>query len=553
MEGQALQTSNDGARSADAQPRLDLMWLAALLVLAAGLRGWLLFHTEVPARDTIGYIRYALAFESQDWITVLRNNHQHPGYPLSILAVSSPVRILLGESQPQPETMTFCACLASNLAAVLLVIPMYFLGKLIFHRAAGVGAAALFQCLPVSAHILSDGLSEALFLFCAACALAFAALALESRRPWHFVLCGCCCGFAYLTRPEGALLIVATGIVLVLLSWLTRRGLPARQLARCMGGLLLPAIMIGSPYVLATGHLTNKPSAQEILDGNVPAEPAPPQVEASRSHRPLLACSFAFVLDLKQTLGRRAVTALWGMAGELVKCFHYVAWIPAVLGIWWFRRRMVPGLAVLAVLCLILMAVLWRLAVVVGYMSDRHLMLVVLCGCYATAAAVWELPARVAAWLGRRPRTVAAAASYFHSPRTTAVATGVLLALLAVGMPKALEKLHGNRAGFHAAGLWLADHALPADRILDDHCWSHYYAGHVFLEDKAIAPQPGYHPTLYVVIGRREKEIIPTWNRSAAVPESELRSKGGHIVYAWPIWAQPDDAAVVVYAVAAKR
>jgi hypothetical protein len=355
---------------------------------------------------------------------------------------------------------------------------------------------------------------------------------------------------AYLTRPEGAVLIVATAVVLLLLPWLTRKALPARQMAGCMVSLLLPAMLIGAPYVLATGHLTNKPSAQEILDGNVPGEPSPPQVEARLARQPLLARTFAFVLDLKQALPRRALAALWGMAGELVKCFHYVAWIPAVLGIWWFRRRFVPGLCLLMVLCLIFIAVLWRLAVVVGYMSDRHLMLVVLCGCYATAAAIWELPARLAAWFGGQSTTGTADTFFRNTPRTAAIATGMLLALISVGMPKAMEKLHGNRAGFHAAGLWLAEHAEPADRILDDHCWSHYYAGHVFLEDKAITAAPGYHPVLYVVIGRREKEIIPTWNRSAAVPESELRAKGGQIVFAWPAWAKHDDAAVVVYEVA---
>src|SRR5439155_3250459 len=144
-----------------------------------------------PARDSIGFIRYALEFQTDPWRRVLRNNHQRPGYPLTILAASLPVRAACeapDAETPDPEAMSFSAQLASNIAAVLLVIPMFYLGKLLFHRAAGFGAAALFQCLPVSGHILSDGLSEALFLLLASAALALSVLAMGSRRPLHFAL-----------------------------------------------------------------------------------------------------------------------------------------------------------------------------------------------------------------------------------------------------------------------------------------------------------------------------------------------------------------------------
>ena len=56
------------------------------------LRGWLIYNTEVAARDSIGYIRYALRFEEKAWAEVLRSFDQHPGYPLAIWLVSLPVR-----------------------------------------------------------------------------------------------------------------------------------------------------------------------------------------------------------------------------------------------------------------------------------------------------------------------------------------------------------------------------------------------------------------------------------------------------------------------------
>ena len=384
----------------------DFALVGLLLLSALGLRGWLLLHTEVLARDSIGYIRYALDFEADNWTSVLRNNHQHPSYPLTVLAVSVPVRAW--SALPEADAMTLSAQLASGLAAVLLVIPMYFLGKILFNRAAGFGAAILFQCLPVPAHILSDGLSEALFLLLASNALALAALAMRGSKLSLFALSGLFCGLAYLTRPEGALVLAATLIALlgVQLAKVQRRSLG--QLLACGASMSFMAAAVGLPYMVVIGGLTNKPSVhqwfgQDISEPNeTPLKPGS-RIQASvgiRPAGPLVASIFGINLNLQDTASRRGMQAAWGLGGELAKCFHYVAALPVLLGMWWFRARMwtVPGLWVLLVLCLMSTFGLWWLAVEVGYMSDRHLLLIVLCGCYAASAAVWEIPLRWTAW-----------------------------------------------------------------------------------------------------------------------------------------------------------
>jgi hypothetical protein len=553
MEGHAVDTADSHAPSSSGAFWRDLGLIVLLLVLAVTLRGWVLTHTEVPARDAVGFIRYALAFEDEPWWTVLQKNHQHPGYPLSILAVSMPVRAL---SQAEPaETMSLSARLASGIAATLLVIPMFFLGKLLFHRAAGFGAAALFQCLPVSAHVLSDGLSEALYLLLVSTALVIAVLAFRNWRPGYFVLCGLTAGLAYLTRPEGILLVAATGLVLVALCVAQRRSL--KQFTVCAGGLVVAAGLVGSPYVLATGHFTGKPSFGQMIgtDAIPEREEGPRHVtRAPGVAQPLLATTFAFTLELKQAVWQRAALAAWNLCGELVKCFHYVAWLPTLLGMWWFRRRpwIVPGLWVVLALCILWICCLCWLAVAVGYLSDRHLLLLVLCGSFATAAAVWELPSRLLAWYRRQAWSGVAGGPFQHSLGTALAAAALLSGLLAIGLPKTLERLHGNRAGYHAAGLWLAEHASPVDIILDEHCWAHYYAGRVFLEHKTVVCPAGYQPVRYVVVGRRDKEPLLNWNRDRPFDENELK-KAGQVVYSWPTAVRQDDAAVVVYAMASRQ
>ena len=75
----------------------DCLLLLLLLMLVIPLRVWLIHNTEVVARDGIGFMRYAMDLEKLSWKDVLLNNHQHPGYPLSIWAVSIPVRALHGQ------------------------------------------------------------------------------------------------------------------------------------------------------------------------------------------------------------------------------------------------------------------------------------------------------------------------------------------------------------------------------------------------------------------------------------------------------------------------
>src|SRR5262249_55298346 len=144
------------------------------------------------------------------WQAVLKKNHQHPGYPLSVLAVSLPLRAWRGGIDP--DTMQVSAQFASSIAAVLLVLPMFFLGQTLFGRAIAFWGTLLFHALPAGAHLLSDGLSESLFLLFSVTALLFAVQAVRGQSVARFALCGVFAGLAYLTRPEGALVVAATGI-----------------------------------------------------------------------------------------------------------------------------------------------------------------------------------------------------------------------------------------------------------------------------------------------------------------------------------------------------
>jgi hypothetical protein len=539
MEGHA---TGQMAQENGGPGRRDLALLALLLLAATGLRAWHLTHTEVAARDSIGYIRYAWQFRHHPWVETIRDprQQQHPGYPLSVLAVSYPVRALVSGSDA--EVMQLSAQLASCLASVLLVVPMYFLGRALFNRGAGFWAALVFQCLPASGRVFADGLSEGVFLLCAATAMLGAVRAFRGHSPVWFSLTGLFGGLAYLVRPEGALIVAATGLVLLVVQCVRSRRAPWRRFLACGTALALTALAAGGPLVAITGKLTVKPTPNRLFEQQTDMPPqattARARLGSSTGEGPL----FAVWLnnDGVRTKGLKAV----GL--EFVKGGHYVLWFPALLGLWWFRDRfrLLPGAWVPLLVSLAILGLMWRVASLVGYVSDRHLLLPLLCATFWAAAAVPRAVSVVAAVAGR-VSALARLKERLPAAANPAWATLLIAGFIVSALPKTLEPLHANRSGFRDAGLWIARHSQPWDEVLDPYSWSHYYSGKVFLEDESPAPPAGAPKYCYVVIEESGNPHI----RLPLVPEAEAARAHGRKVWELTSRRRQEMVDVVVYEV----
>lgn len=553
MDGTAVLKSPPTPVSNDAGTRTTTgfgqhaLYLTILVLLAGAVRFWLVGHTEVAARDSIGYIRYALELESQPWSDVIRASEQHPGYPAALLAVSWPVRHWLHGTTPR--SMQLSAQLATIVAALLLVFPLYFLGCELYSPRIAFWGAALFQCLPATARTTADGLSEGVFFLFAVSALWLAARALRTNSLVTFVLCGLIGGLAYLTRPEGALVVGAAGLALLGLQAVPtlRRSWPRVAVSGCCLGLA--ALLAGSPYFLVTGKFTNKPTPIAIIGG--PKPDRLPNGEISQQIKSdAMKSASAKLTDTSNesvgpgpllaiyappTLRDRRIWALKAVGSEVIQAYQYVLGIPLVLGIWFFRRSLMvsPGAWVLAILCLLQIAVLWRLALVMAYVSERHVLMLVLCGVFTIAAAL--------DWLGGK-----LAASRINFLHAGWAATVPLAVLTFCWLPVTLKPLHANRAGHKAAGQWLAKNADPNDDLVDPFCWAHYYAGRVFLEHEAPrAAPPDFKKTRYAVLDAPDKEHprLPT------MPTANEIATTGRLVYSWPENKPANQAKVFVYAV----
>jgi hypothetical protein len=529
----------------------DYLRLAILVVVSAAVHLWLVAHTAVPARDAIGFARYALCLQSPHQtslghefhrtpIDVIREQQHPPGYPLAIWAAAKFVRHTT--TLPLPESTLLAAQLVSALAAVLLVVPTYLLGRMLFGRTVGFAAALLFQVLPVPARITSDGLSEGLYLLATATAVVLGVRA--ARRPGvgGFLLCGLACGASYLVRPEGLLVAGAVGLVA---GWLGLVRVWPRDVA--LGRLTALAVgvaLVAGPYAVLIGNLTNKPTAKEMV----------PSIQGPRERiigarvgpaAPVGGPVFADYWTLPPDAGPGYAVgrAVVGLAKETGKGLHYFGAALAVCGLFAYRRRLAvdPGLWVLLAAAGLNAALLMHLGstgyFVNGkrtfYVSERHVVLLVLVGCAFSAAALGP----VAAALSHVPKLGRLWAGRLAP-------AGLLLAVVASALPSTLKPLHEQREGHKHAGRWLKENAGEGDCVIDPFDWAQWYAGRTL---HFIPTDPPGAEVLYAVLDGKnhseDHERLPRMKDARNVA-ADGRSA---IVYQWPEDGPRDSAKVLVY------
>ncbi len=450
---------------------LDFRLVALLALLTLGLRAYQLGTTEVTARDSIGYIHIAWRLEHGDWREVIPDSPQHPGYPIAVLAASLPARLLFPNDLAY--AMQFGAQLASAAASVLLSIPLFWLGAQLFNRRVGFWAVLLFQCLPCSGRIMADGLSESVFLLFAVSALAFAMYSLRSGSVVGFGCAGAAGALAYLTRPEGLLIPAAAAATLLGMQAVGRWRRPWSAVLARLAVLTCAVLIVGGPYMVLIGGLTKKNTAKQIAETESSRLAAPAGEEVSGG--PTL---FGVWWYGNAGAAGKQLWVLRTMAEVFAKAFFYVFWLPALAGLVWFRDRfrVAPGAWMLLLLCLVIAGLLYRVAAVMGYLSDRHTILILLCGVvWATAALDGAARRLAAAFVRLKPGL---AGRWWTA--LPVWAAGLRFAAVAGPLAMTLQPLHGDRVGFREAGRWLATQARPDEGVFDPFGWAGYYAGRYF-------------------------------------------------------------------------
>lgn len=476
MAGQAVVGAKlEELPPADILPaRVDVLCLVALVGISLALHGWLYFHTFTTARDSIGFAQLALQYESPKTavvkfpcatpIDVMRRGEppHPPAYPLIVLAVSKIVR--LHHPGELPEQMLRSTQIASMLGALLLIFPMYLTAKRLFDCRTAFSAALLFQVLPVSARITSDGLTEAWYLFFLMLSLGAGVRSVQLGGLASAFFAGVWSGFAYLVRPEGATAALAVAAVLVVLVALnrSRRNASLRQLPLLLLGSALPAV----PYMLTIGAFTLKTNGAGLLP------------DVGQGPRGGGGAIFAAIYNQFED-GDRTLWTIKTLAKELTKSFHYAPCFFALIGLGsafaQLKRTPEIGVLVIMVMGYILLDFLFALYAGEGYLSERHTLPIVFVGCFFAAEGTFL----VGDWFVN------------HLPRITLTRrwTGWFYVVVIVGscLPQAIKPLHENRYGHKMIGDHLREHSTEADVVIDPYTWAQFYSGRSV---RGVPPDP---------------------------------------------------------------
>ncbi len=450
--------------------------LLAIALLAACLHAVAIARTLLPAQDGLKLIRFARQFQNQPWSDAVRGADVHPLYPALVALVEPPVATLIGES---PDAWRLAAQLVAALAALGVLVPVYYLTEGLFDRRIAFIAAGVLALLPRVAEAGRETLADSLGLFGTFMALWLAARAWRTGRRGIAIASGYFAGLGYLARPEVILVPVA-----IVLTWLWERlrpGCETRQRRWLTASLILigPALAVGG-YAAIKGEFSEKLSirrAAGLGPQHILRRPVPQQVPRGLDDP-------RWDFSPKEESDRSAIRGTsQALKRILGRWWEELAWFFAVMTVWgWARRRALrvmiapdgvpppPGIEgrLLGVFAAVYTLALLRHSTALGYLSWRHVLPLAVASIPWAAGGTYICCRRIGELLRLGPRTSQAV-------RLGAMAFALTLSVGAQLNPNHLH--HLSRWGHWAAGRWLSAHASRGEEILDTRGWARFVSG----------------------------------------------------------------------------
>lgn len=227
--------------------------LLFIITLAFGLRIFLLLYPEVIHNDGIEYIRYAKEVLTGNWT----GGKANPGYPVLIALV-----------YPLTKNYEVAGIWISVVFGVLLVIPVFYLGKTIFNERIGILSGLVVAVHPILYTSSGSVLTESTYHFFMTTSVLFGWYAFSEGRFYHLLLFGLFTSLAFLTRPE------AIGFLFIFSVWVfffNPRGERRNLLKR--GWMILVTVLVflifSSPFLIQLRKETGKWSISKKVDVSI--------------------------------------------------------------------------------------------------------------------------------------------------------------------------------------------------------------------------------------------------------------------------------------------
>lgn len=388
----------------DQRRTLILLLLAALAVRLV----WWALYIDIIENEGVEYARLAWNwFHGRGYVSIFGGNHIlfPPLYPL-----------LIGLTALVAGSEESAARLVSVIAGLAMVGAVYGLARRTFNDRVGVLAGGLAALHPLLVGLGASTYSEALYLGLYAHAALAAVRAFRERSGRWAAACGLLAGLAYLTRPEGVLLGLAFGPLLLAAGLLARHGWRTSLLHASLVGLLL--LLVGGPYAWYLSRIAggfrwegksaiNGFSVMRITQGlgygeanrglGPNAEPEGPYLRFSDQHA-LLAHPPEGAPGVLATIMVAPVTRAKAIASRI----RYARWLgsPLILfliavglvGTVWWKSRLFEGLVLLAMGALPILALM-----TIQWIWSRYFMPLVPAGVLLAAAGADRIASGVAA------------------------------------------------------------------------------------------------------------------------------------------------------------
>jgi hypothetical protein len=484
----------------------------ALVGLACTVQAWMIGRAVVPAQDSIRYLIVAQAIARDGLLTTLGKQPEQPLFPALICLTHAML-----QSVGMTDDIHWASSLqiAAALSLVVAVVPVYLLFRRLVGPRAALCGGVLFCLAGEIARLGADGLADSthlLFFFLALWAAAeyfTSGRIVQSRspRPAWLALAGVFTGIALLARAEA---VVIPPAITATLAWRhrarSRRPSPAAT-GRAAAALALGWLAVVVPFLCVCGETSFEGALARILGRRGAVEAAPLNVSSTLAQlREPIEKHWYLEGEGWLSFGRKDFSttsrirgwpaAVREFATELGKAFQYWLGGLALVGLWRLQRRWARTVDRLAqfVAALLTSGSLY-LAATSGYLSSRHLLVLLVLGVGCAGAGVIEV-ANVCALAMRYSPT--------SSWRAMLSRTVALLVASAACTPALARPLHASRAGHREAAEWLARHATAQEVVLDSRGWTSLFTGLVTYRYDAAQTAMSDPRLAYVVVEQEE-------------------------------------------------
>ena len=218
--------------------------LAIILLVSLILSIYLFFRTYVISMDgAFQYIPMAKEFASDLFRKGLRGYGQQPLYPFLIAMVYHWV-----------TDLEVAGKLVSTLFGILMIFPIYFLGRRIFDQKIAFLSTFALVIHPYIRRFSGDVLKESTYLFLLATAIWFTLRTLQREKIYPYLFIPLFSALAYLVRPDGIEVLL---VVFFYILFIKKFNPPEKKWAVILL-LLLSSVILFLPYLLHLREATGE-------------------------------------------------------------------------------------------------------------------------------------------------------------------------------------------------------------------------------------------------------------------------------------------------------